>query len=350
MWVIALPTYRKSTPLHEFRQCHMDSLIAGRRTTSSQILALSSSLPTLPIATLPALLAGIGFTMTEALPSISWRPALPPPPEAAHLVLTASLTLPTLPAPPPEAAHLDLQASLTLPTLPATLPKSATPNQGLPTSTSSEPPQRSSPTSAPLMPHGQPCLQHPHSKCRRDNLITGMQKTSSPASPPLMPYGWPFRQHRHSHRLRDKIIAGIQKTSSPTSAPSMPYGRPCCQHLHRQMSSTHGTTPDGLYHRWRQRLGPHHRHERLQPYHFVHRAFLTTHAKLATVSVGECVNTIAFSLIAGTSAFSLITSYTGPFLRRLPRSQPSWWGNVLIPGSFPFNLSPVSMGPPAHYK
>ena len=26
------------------------------------------------------------------------------------------------------------------------------------------------------------------------------------------------------------------------------------------------------------------------------------------------------------------------------------WSSVLIPGSFPFNLSSVSMGPPAHYK
>ena len=69
--------------------------------------------------------------MTEALPSISWRPALPPPPEAAHLYLQASLTLPTLPAPPP---------------------KSATPNQGLPTSTSSEPPHRPVPASATTCP------------------------------------------------------------------------------------------------------------------------------------------------------------------------------------------------------
>ena len=58
----------------------------------------------------------------------------------------------------------------------------------------------------------------------------------------------------------------------------------------------------------------------------------------------------ALGLIIGTSAFSLITSYTGPFLRRLLSSQPSWWGNVLIPGSFPFDLSPVSSGPLAHYK
>ena len=56
-------------------------------------------------------------------------------------------------------------------TLPATRPKSATPNQGLQTSTSSEPPQRSSLTSAPLMQYGQPCLQHPRRKCHRDNLI-----------------------------------------------------------------------------------------------------------------------------------------------------------------------------------
>ena len=317
VWATSLPVHRQSTPLHEFRQRRMGSLIAGTRTTSSQTLAPSTLLPTLsslpapakhgptspaspksptlPIATLPALLAGIGFTMTEALPSISWRPAL------------------TLPM---EAAHIDLQASLTLPTLPATPPKSATPNQGLPASTSSELPQRSLPTSA-----------------------------------PSMPYGRSHRQHLHHHRRRDKIIAGTQKTSSPTSAPSMPYGQPCRQHLHRQLSSNHGTTPDGLYHRWRQRLGPHrHQHELLQPYHFVHGAFLKTLAKLATVLVGECINTIALGLIAGTSAISLITSYTGPFLRRLPRSQPSWWGNVLIPGSFPFDLSPVSSGLLAHYK
>ena len=132
VWTTSLPVHRQSTPLHEFRQRRMGSLIAGTRTTSSQTLAPSTLLPTLssppaparhgptspvspksptlPIATLPALLAGIGFTMTEALPSISWRPAPPPP---------------------LEAAHLDLQASLTLPTL------SASPNQGLTTSTSS---------------------------------------------------------------------------------------------------------------------------------------------------------------------------------------------------------------------
>ena len=372
VWVTALPTYRESTSLHEFRQRRMGSLIAGRRTTSSQILALSSSLPTLPIATLPASLAGIGFTMTEALPSISWRPTLPPP---------------------PEEAHLDLQASLTLPTLPATPPKSATPNQGLPTSTSSEPSQRSLPTSAPLMPYGQPCLQHPHPKCRRDNLITGTRNTSSktsaplapygrpfrllqhrhrrrdkliastrktslPTSAPSMPYGRPFRQHRHRHRRRDKIIAGTQKnplptsapsmlygqpfhhhlhyhrrrdnliagthkTSSPTSAPSMPYSQPLrqhlhrhrrrdkliasmrktssptsaptmlygrsrCQHLYRQLLSTQQSMLRGQYHRWRQRLRPHRRHK---PNQFVHGANLKTLAKLATVLVGECVNT-----------------------------------------------------------
>ena len=104
----------------------------------------------------------VGILITGTRPSNGWRPAPSRPPEAAHLVLTASLTLPTLPAPPP---------------------KSATPNQGLPTSTSSEPPQRSSPTSAPLMPYGQPCLQHPHCKCRRD--------TSSPAC----------RKPHHRHQL-----------------------------------------------------------------------------------------------------------------------------------------------------
>ena len=200
------------------------------------------------------------------------------------------------------------------------------------------------------MPYGRPFCQHRHRHRRRDKIIAGTQKTPLPKSAPSMPYGRPFRQHLHRHRRRDTLISDTRKTLSPTSAPSMPYGQPCRQHLHHQLSSTHGTTPDGLYHRWRQRLGPHHRHERLQPYHFVHGAFLKTLAKLATVLVGECVNTIALSLIAGTSAFSLITSYTGPFLRRLPSSQPSWWGNVLIPGSFPFDLSPVSSGPLAHYK
>ena len=63
VWVTALPSYRESTPLHEFLQRRMGSLIAGRRTTSSQILALSSSLPTSPIATLTASLADIGFTI-----------------------------------------------------------------------------------------------------------------------------------------------------------------------------------------------------------------------------------------------------------------------------------------------
>ena len=113
VWVTAMPVYRQSTPLHEFRQQRMGSLFSGTLTTSSPTLALSTSSPTLaasPISTLLALLAGIGFTKTEALPSISWRPTPPPP---------------------PEAAHLDLQASLTLPTL------SASPNQGLTTSTSS---------------------------------------------------------------------------------------------------------------------------------------------------------------------------------------------------------------------
>ena len=100
--------------------------------------------------------------MKEALPSIGWRPAPPPP---------------------PEAAHLDYAASLTLPTLPATPPRSATPNQGLPTSTSSEPPQLSLPTPAPLMLYGQPCFQHPHRKCRRHNLITCTRKTSCLRSP-----------------------------------------------------------------------------------------------------------------------------------------------------------------------
>ena len=210
--------------------------------------------------------------MTEALPSFSWRPAPPPPPEAPYLNLSASLTLPTLPATPP---------------------KSATPNQGLPTSTSSEPPQR--PALAPA--------------------------TTCP--------------------LPDTT------NSSPTSAPSMLYGQPCCQHLHRQLLSTHQSMLRGQYHRWRQRLGP---HRRQKPNNFVHGPNLKTLAKLATVLVGECVNTIALSLITGTSALSLITSYTGPFLRRLPSSQPSWWGNVLIPGLFPFDLSPVSSGPLAHYK
>ena len=79
VWITALPTYRESTPLHEFHHCHMSSLITGRPTTSSQTVALSSSSPSLPISNLPAWLAGIGFTMTEALPSISWRPAPPPP-------------------------------------------------------------------------------------------------------------------------------------------------------------------------------------------------------------------------------------------------------------------------------
>ena len=134
--------------------------------------------------------------------------------------------------PPLEAAHLDLQASLTLPTLPATPPKSATPNQGLPTSTSSEPSQLSLPTSAPLMPYGQPCLQHPHPKCRRDNFITGTRNTSSKTSAPLMPYGRPFRQHRHRHRRRDKFFAGTQKNPLPTSAPSMLYSQPFHHHLH----------------------------------------------------------------------------------------------------------------------
>ena len=149
------------------------------------------------------------------------------------------------------------------------------------------------------MPYSQPCLQHPHFKCRRDNLITCMQKTSLPASAPLMPYGWPFRQHRHPHRLRDKIITGIQKTSSPTSAPLVPYGQSFCQFLHRQLSSTYQSMPRWLYHRWRQRLWPYRWHEHLQHHcqhhqptcnSFVRGAFIKTLAELATVLVGECVN------------------------------------------------------------
>ena len=178
VWVTALPTYRESTPLHEFRHCHMSSLIAGRQTTSSQTLALSSSSPSLPISNLPAWLAGIGFTMTEALPSISWKPDPPLP---------------------PEAAHLDLQASLTLPTLSATPTKSAIPNQGLPTST-------------PLTPYGRPIWQHRHHHRRRDKIIAGTQKTPLPTSAPSMPYGRPFRQHLHHHRRRDNLIAGKRKT------------------------------------------------------------------------------------------------------------------------------------------
>ena len=358
VWVTAMPAYRQSTPLHEFLQRRMGSLIAGTLTTSSPTLMPSASLPTsaasptLPISTLPASRAGIGFTMTEALPSISWRPAPPPP---------------------PEAAHLDLQASLTLPTLSALPTKSAIPNQGLPTSAQLMPyglPFRQHwhrhhcrrdkiidgpwktplPTSAPLMPYGQPICQRRHRHRRRDKIISGTQKTPLQISDSPILHGWPFRQGLYRHRRRDKLIADTRKTSSLTLAPLMQCGQPCCQHLHCQPLSTHRTKPDGQYYRWCQRL---------QPHHIVHGANRKTLAKLATVLVGECVITIAlslitgtsaFSLITGTSAFSLITSYTGPFLRRLPSSQPSWWGNVLIPGSFPFDLSPVASGPPAHYK
>ena len=146
---------RRPYPQNENLQRSVRFLIAGTRTTSSPMLGPSTSLPTSPTSTLLASLASMGFTMTEALPSIGWRPAPPP-----HL--TASLTLPTLSAPQP---------------------KSATPNQGLPTSTSSEPPQLSLPTPAPLMLYGQPCFQHPHRKCRRHNLITCTRKTSCLRSP-----------------------------------------------------------------------------------------------------------------------------------------------------------------------
>ena len=141
------------------------------------------------------------------------------------------------------------------------------------------------------MLYGRPFRKYLHHRRRRDNLIAGTRKTSSLTSASTKPHSRPFCKHLHCHRRRDNLIADTRKTSSPTSAPSMPYGRPCCQHLHRQLSSTQGTTPDGLYHRWRQRLGPHHRHKRLQPHHFVRTAFLKTLAKLATVLVGECVNT-----------------------------------------------------------
>ena len=87
--------------------------------------------PTSPILTLPDSLAGIGFTITESLPRICWRPAPPPPPEEEDLNPTASLTLPTLSAPPT---------------------KSATPTQGLPTSPLSEPPPRPLPAPATTRP------------------------------------------------------------------------------------------------------------------------------------------------------------------------------------------------------
>ena len=143
----SLPTHSQPYPQQANLQRPMGILIAGTWTTSLPMLAPSTSSPTL---TLLASLAGIGLTMTGALQSNGWKHAPSRPPEAAHLILTALLTLLTLPA---------------------TRPKSATPNQGLQTSTSSEPPQRSSLTSAPLMQYGQPCLQHPRRKCHRDNLI-----------------------------------------------------------------------------------------------------------------------------------------------------------------------------------
>ena len=64
---------------------------------------------------------GSPFTMTEALPRIFWRPALPTQPEAPPLDLTAPLSSPTFSASPT---------------------KSATPNQSTPTSPPNEPPQR----------------------------------------------------------------------------------------------------------------------------------------------------------------------------------------------------------------
>ena len=164
--------------------------------------------------------------------------------------------------------NLNLQASLTLPTLSASPTQSAIPNQGLP-------------TSAPLIPYGWPFHHHLRHHRRRDNLSTGTRKTSLPTSAPLMPYSRSFPKHLHRHRRRDKLIASMQKTSSP-------YGRSCCQHLHRQLSSTHQSMLRGQYHRWRQCLGPHHRHK---PNQFVHGAYLKTLSKLETVLVGECVNT-----------------------------------------------------------
>ena len=64
---------------------------------------------------------GSPFTITETLPRIYWRPALPSPPEA-----------------PP----IDLSAPLSLPTLSASPTKSATPKQGTPSSPLTEPLQR----------------------------------------------------------------------------------------------------------------------------------------------------------------------------------------------------------------
>ena len=202
-------------PQHWHRQphCrHTDILIHNTRTfnaawASSSLangrLHCHRSSPTLPTLVLPASLTGIGFTMKEAMLSIGWRPDPPPP---------------------PDAAHLDYAASLTLPTLPATPPKSATPNQGLPTSTSSEPPQLSLPTPAPLMPYGQPCFQHPHRKCRRHNLITCTRKTSclrSPSNPvdhTAHRFHMAHRSHTAHHAHTDH--RGCLPPSAPKTPPS----------------------------------------------------------------------------------------------------------------------------------
>ena len=107
---------------------------------------------------------GSPFTMTEALPRIFWRPALPPPPEAPPLDLTVPSSLPTLSASPT---------------------KSATPIQGMPTSPSSEQQQLELMCSIPLNVKAPESASAP--AATRSQPDTANSRTIS------LPYGWEKR-------------------------------------------------------------------------------------------------------------------------------------------------------------
>ena len=109
---------------------------------------------------------GSPFTITETLPRIYWRPALPPPPEA-----------------PP----IDLSAPLSLPTLSASPTKSATPKQGTPSSPLNEPPQQRPKMicSIPLNVRAPESASAPATTCSQPN--TAKSQTIS------LPHGWEKR-------------------------------------------------------------------------------------------------------------------------------------------------------------
>ena len=173
-----------------------------------------------------------------------------------------------------------------------------------------------------MTPYGRPfcLLQHCH-RCG-DKLIASMRETSSPTSAPLMPYGQPFRQHRHRLCRRDKMIAGTQKTPLPKSAPTVGF-------FPNTFIVTATEIPSSLT-----RGRPHRRHQPPQCLMVglvantcIVNCRQPTEQRLTVYIIAGAS---ALGLIIGTSTFSLITLYTGPFLRRLPSSQPSWWGNVSI--------------------